>query len=725
MEINNMLRQAVAHFQRGLSAEAEICLHKILQIKPDHAESNHLLGIIACQHKQYEAGRQLITRAIQNNPLEPRYHLNLGIVLQMSGDQNNATAAYERAIQLHPEYAAAYNYLGNAYINLGNFQKALAASERAIELDPDLAEAYNNRGISLKALGRSSEAISAYETAIRLQPEYAEAYNNYGVALKDQGRLADALQACERAIQLEPGLADASNNLGTVLMDLHRLDESLAAFNRAVQLKPDYAEAHNNRGTALGILGRLVDAVAVFDQAIHTRPDYAEAHNNRGNTLRDLGKVDEAEASYRQALALKPDYVYAHSNLLFMLAANAQLTPEQMLREMQQWDRVHGKYGRAHKLPARSPGSLSGRRLRVGYVSPDLRTHAVSYFFEPLLASHDCTRFEIFCYDANILEQDDTTRRLQGISEHWRHIAGISDAELARLIHADHIDILVDLAGHTSGNRLRAFTYRPAPLQVTYLGFFASTGLEAMDYWITDSVLHPPNSPEMAVENIYRLPRCWVCYQPPAAAPDISPCPHTDDNVVFGSFSNLSKLTPGVIEAWSRLLHKLPNSRLLLMDKPLADRKVRQLLLERFEQHGVHANRLLIQKGAAMGEYLATYAMVDIVLDPFPRTGGTTTADALWMGLPVVTLAGHRYVERISTSKLIAAGLHDLVTDSADAYIEKAISLAKDPARRATLRSGLRKIMTDSPLRDSKGLAHDMETAYLGMWEKHVAGDRL
>jgi predicted O-linked N-acetylglucosamine transferase (SPINDLY family) len=296
-----------------------------------------------------------------------------------------------------------------------------------------------------------------------------------------------------------------------------------------------------------------------------------------------------------------------------------------------------------------------------------------------------------------------------------------SDAELARLVSEDGIDILVDLAGHTADNRLRAFTYRLAPVQASYLGFFAGTGLAAMDYWITDEVLHPSDTAELSSETIYRLPRCWVCYQPSELAPEVSPCPSSGDQVVFGSFSNLSKLAPEVIQTWSQLLHKLPGSRLLLMARALRDPKIRALLEQKFASHGIPQERLLLRHGAPYDQYYATYAEVDIVLDPFPRTGGTTTAEALWMGVPVVTLAGQRYVERISASKLTALGLEDLIANSQEEYIETALSLANDQHRRTTLRANLRKRMAQSPLRDGGDLAREMESAYRSMWERFLA----
>ncbi|HAN56139.1 MAG TPA: hypothetical protein DCQ77_08120, partial [Betaproteobacteria bacterium] len=351
-----------------------------------------------------------------------------------------------------------------------------------------------------------------------------------------------------------------------------------------------------------------------------------------------------------------------------------------------------------------------------------LRSSVVSFFFEPLLAAHDRTQFEIFCYASFSNDRSDAvSQRLRGLAEHWRLVGDKTDKGLARLIHEDGIDILVDLAGHTSGNRLKAFTYRAAPVQATYLGFFAATGLEAMDYWITDEVLHPLDTPELAREEICRLPRCWVCYQPSELAPSVSPSQNSDDQIVFGSFQNLSKLTSELIETWSQLLQRLPGSRLLLMAKYLDDLQMRLLLIEKFASYGVKEDQLTFRESASYENYFATFAEVDIVLDSFPRTGGTTTAEALWMGVPVVTLAGQRYVERISASKLNAVGLQDMVAYSREEYIEKALSLAHDSGRRAELRGNLRERMAQSPLCDGVGLARAMESAYKAMWNRFLS----
>lgn len=682
-----LLMQAIALLQGGRLADAEAGFRHILKTHPDHADTNHLLGVIAIQRGQYDLAVQLISQAIKAQPGWAMFYNNLGLALSMAGRLAEALPACEEAVQRDPHMPEAFYNYGSVLNGMGELEKALAAYDHAIRLNPAYADAHFERGNALLAARRAEEAEISYKRALELNPNNAIAHNNLAVVLVEQRKLKEALAACERAIQLNPGYVNAQTCLGNVLLQSQRPTEALLACEKALSIDPEYADAHYNRG----------------------------------NILLAVGRTDEAERSYRRAAELSKDNAHLHSNALFIQAARARTPYDMMLAELRHWDSVHGREGRGHPLPLKTAAATPKPRLRVGYVSPHLRSSVVSFFFEPLLTAHDRAQFEIFCYASfSDGRTDAVTQRLQSLAEHWRSVGDKTDAELAGLIHEDGIDILVDLAGHTSGNRLKAFTYRPAPVQATYLGFFAATGLEAMDYWVTDQVLHPLDTPEVAREEIYRLPRCWVCYQPSEFAPPVSPCPNTDA-VVFGAFQNLSKLTPDVIGVWSQLLRRMPESRLLLMTKYLDDPRTRALLIKQFAGHGITEARLILRKDASYRKYFAAFAEVDIVLDSFPRTGGTTTAETLWMGVPVVTLAGQRYVERISASKLTAVGLHDLIARSREEYIEKALVLAHDPGRRAELRKSLRDTMKNSPLCDGVGLARAMESAYNAMWERFLS----
>ena len=741
----------------GKLEEALNAYKHAVHMSPKSADSYISCGIVLNSLGRSEEALIAYRRAIQLNPNSALAYNNTGNALMDLGQPEAALQSYDKAIAINPQYANAYNNRSNVLRKLARAKDALVSCDQAILINPGLADAYNNRGNILRDMNRPAEALDAYDQAIHINPGFLLAHNNRGNALLDLGRPIEALKAYDHAIQLDPQNAEIQNNRAAALLDLGRAEEALAGADYAIQLSPLYVEgyitrgnalcalgrtnealaaydtairhypaasiAHNNRGNALRSLGRLPDALAAYEQAITHNPTLALAFNNLGNTLGDLGYYSQAESSYRRALELDPDFVECHSNLIFELAARTKLSCRELLEEQQQWDNIHGLVGRNNPLPLNIRTRKDGERLRVGYVSPDLRTHAVSSFFEPLLINHDPSRFEIFCY-ASVSRPDATTERLSKIAEHWRYVASKTDAELAKLINEDFIDILVDLAGHTEGNRLRAFTYKPAPVQITYLGFFAATGLRAMDYWITDEILHPADTPEQSIEKIYRLSRCSHAYKPPEQAPAIAPCPSNNERVTFGSFSNLSKLTPEVIETWSRVIHSAPGSRLLITNRSMSDPKTKQLLEDRFRQHGIAAEQLFMHSAPDTEEWLATYAKVDIVLDPFPRTGTTTTAEAIWMGLPVVTLTGRRYVERASASILAAVGLDGLVTQSREDYITKAVLVANDPGWRRNLRTTLRERMSHSPICDGPDLARTMESAYLSIWAQYPTSGR-
>jgi predicted O-linked N-acetylglucosamine transferase (SPINDLY family) len=738
--------------QQGEYQKAADLINQALMINPEYAEAHISQGnVYRAMGRQNEA-ITAYTNAIRLNRKNPMAHYNLGNALRDLGKNTEALAAYNAASQLdfpavdiHYNRVACLKDLGRhdealevcntviqefppsaeAYVNLaatlndlGRHADALAACDQAILIDPRSCLAHFIRGNILEESGHPQDALESYSQATLANPRYIEARINHDNLLYKLGRADEALQACKQTAIAFPGSAEAHYNYGNLLRDSGQLDAALAAYNKAIACNPDYAAAHGNQGQVLADLWRLPEAISACEETIRLDPGSAEAYCNLANAQMELCEMDAAEKNYRHALELKPSYAAAHSNLLFLLAARGTLPPDEMLAEQRRWNTIQGYAAQHNPLPHVHLQPLTERRLRIGYVSPDLRKHAVSYFFEPLLAAHDRNRFEVFCYASHYEKRsDETTRRLQGIAQHWHFVKHLGDRELALLIQNDAIDVLVDLAGHTANNRLLAFTYRPAPIQATYLGFFGSSGLEAMDYWITDEVLHPGDSPEKAAESIYRLPRCAFCYQPPADAPPVAPCPNHGEQVVFGSFSSLSKLNDGVISTWSSILNQLPGSKLLVMAKPLGDSAVRSQLLDRFNSSGIRREQLIFNGMAALSDYLSTYAKVDIILDTYPRTGGTTTAEALWMGVPVITLAGNSYAGRISASKLTAMELDDLVTNDIDSYISTAVALARDPERRSQLRITLRNRMAGSSLCNGRELAHTLETAYLEMAE--------
>jgi predicted O-linked N-acetylglucosamine transferase (SPINDLY family) len=600
----------------------------------------------------------------------------------------------------------------------------VAAYRQAIVIKPDYAEAHSNLGNALKDQGKLDEAIAAYHRAIAIKPDYAEVHSNLGNALRDQGKLGEAIAAHRQAIDIKPDYAEAHSNLGNALQDQGKLGEAIAAHRQAIGIKPDYAEAHYHLGNALKDQGKLDEAIAAYRQAIGIKPDLAEAYSNVGVALVGQGKLDEAIAAYRQAIGIKPDLAEAHSNLLVSLNYPDKSTADSLFAAHREWDE---RYGRQVSRPtAYANVREAARRLKIGYVSPDFRDHSVAYFVEPLLKGHDRQAVEVFCY-AEVKRPDTVTAHLQGLADHWLVTVGLSDEELAERIRAVGIDILVDLAGHTGNNRLRVFARKPAPVQVTWLGYPNTTGLEAIDYRLVDAVTDPVGEADAwASETLVRLEGGFLCYGglKDAPEPTVPPCLKTG-TVTFGSFNNPAKLSAATLDAWATLLSRLPQARLLLMGRPFGDVATRALFLARLDERGVAAERVeLAAYLPGRVAHLAVYDRGDIALDPFPYNGATITCEALWMGVPVVTLRGDRHAGRVGASLLSQIGLTDLIADSVEEYVEIALALACNPGRLDELRRSLRPRMAASPLCDGRAFARKMEAAFRAMWQDWCAASR-
>ena len=669
-----LLDAAIASFSAGQPAEARSHCERVLYLQPKNVDALHLLGVMLCSGGESEKGLKLI----------------------------------RRAIAFQPRYPSALNNLGNILKDLGRFDEALASYDKAIALDPSLAEAFFNCGNALGAMGRPADAVARFDRALALRPDYAEALANRGNALGDLGRLEDALDSFDRAIAVRPDFAAAQYNRGNTLAALGRGPEALASYDRALALEPTSVDALNNRGIALQQARRYADARASYDRALAVRPDDADTLNNLGNLYLEQGRIAAAVEAYSQAARQRPDLPVPASNLLMALNYTKDRTPAEMLAAHRDWA------GRFAVPPATPFGPRRPGRLRVGYVSSDLRTHSVAYFLEPLLAHHDRDRVEIFCY-SNTRQGDETTERLRALSDHWIPIAPLDDRAAAARIRADGIDLLVDLGGHTGHSRLAVFAHRAAPAQVSWLGYPNTTGLATMDYRLTDAIADPPGQTDaFHSERLVRLARGFLCYRPPAGGPALAPPPCREQGVVtFGSFNHPAKLSDETVRLWADLLARVPRSRLLLKYRIFEDAATRQFHQGRFAAAGLASDRLeLVGHIDAAHGHLAAYGRVDIALDPFPYNGTTTSCEALWMGVPVVTLAGTRHAGRVGASLLHRVGLDEFVADDAASYVAVAAALATDPDRLALLRSGMRERLAASPLLDGAGFARSVETAF-------------
>jgi len=702
-------------------ANAEKCFREVIKLCPGDATAFYNLARIYEVQEQFAKAKAAYQDALKCKPDMFEACNNLGNVFRKQGDLSAACDVYRQAMKISPDNLSAHFNLGSVLWELKKFQDAINTFEWILKCDKNHFKALLALGKWHFTLGEHQTAILYFKRGFELQPESVELLYSFGLACLQMLDYAGARNYLNKVVVLQANHLAAHYNLGIAQHHLGLTVEAEKTFENISLLKPLTAEDAFCLGALEHKNGNLDKGIACYRQAVAMQPDYPAAWNNLGMVLRDVGDFMGAVEALQQALRYQPEYVNAHSNLLFVQSYNLLVSEQVLLAESKRWDVVHGALGRLDSYQYIKPDAAAEKRLRIGYVSADFREHVVSYFFEPVLDYYDKQQFEVFCY-AQVKSPDAVTQRLQGKVDRWRSIVGMSDKDAARMIHDDKIDILIDLAGHTGDSRLKVFTYKPAPIQATYLGYCATTGLEAMDYWISDEVLHPEDTVELATETHYRLPRCWLCYRPHENAPEVLPV-EADRVLTFGSLNEWSKLTSDVLTLWCEILLAVPESRLLLKTRALSDQTVQAQIKERFAAQGIGADRLTLLPRSE--DYLSTYHEIDIALDTFPRTGGATTADALWMGVPVLTLSGERMIERQGVSMLTAVGLEELIANTKDEYVEKAVALAKDSERRKQLRGSLREQMAASPLCDARGLAQALEGAYRDMWQKFLLSDEV
>ena len=705
----------------GRMPEAEAVARSMCQRWPRDGSGWMLLGALLGSEGRPAEALPVLEKSVALQPSDSVAHNNLGSALHDLGRWPEAEASFRRALELDPDYCEARNNLGNLMMDLGRPSDAQAGIRRALELNPDFSEAHCNLGRVLRALGHPPEAEASFRCALELQPGLSEGHNNLGSLLHELGRYAEAEAHYRRALDLRPDFHEADNNLGNLLHDLRRLADAEARYRRALEIKPDFHGAHGNLANVLHELGRLGEAEASFRHALEIRPDFHEAHSNLANALRDLGRFSEAEASCRRALELKPDFSDAQSNLLFLMAYSGVGTPEDYLARAMQWEiaAVAPEARAAARMKSFARSSRNERPLRIGYVSGDLASHVVSLNIESVLGAHDHRRIEVFAFPTSGL-RDAVTERIRRNVDHWLPLLGLSDEAAVDLISGQQIDVLVDLSGHTAHNRLGVFARRAAPIQCHYLGYFASTGITEIDYWIGDAVLIPEAHDRHFSETVWRLPRVWISYAAPAQSPDPVWQPAEGGKVCLGSFNQLAKITQRTVRLWAKVLHRIPNGYLLLKTRQLDEPANRSSILAAFARHGIPATRIeLLGRTADPAAHLSLYCRLDVALDPVGGiTGGITTSEALWMGTPVVTLAGPRAGERLTTAILAGIGHEDWTARDEDDYVEKVAQLAANPALRQALRHSLRPAMRASPFYDPAGMARALEDAFESMFDR-------
>lgn len=782
----NAFNEALKHHQEGRLAEAERLYRQVLTRNPTDAPALHHLGLVALATGRLQDACELLQRAASCDPADAVCHNNLANVLRQLQCLPEATEAYRAAVRCDPDYINAHFNLASLLMEGDDPQGAANCYREVLRLAPDDADAIGALGVAMMALGNTPEAVECFRRVITSRPDDPAAYYNLATSLKDDSDPDVALKLYRQALDLNPSYAAAHNNVGLLLKAKGELEDATDAFGEAIRSNPRHIQAHLNLASmlldkgdfakaeevsrkAVGIdarhpdalqsLGAALTALGNFDGAervLRTALDidtelsdarvklgqtleaqsrlgeaimelhavaahttsYRFAQNDLGVCLMKQGKIASALAAFSRALDAHPSDVETHSNMLLCSNYVADITPSALYALHRKWARRHA----ASPTAAAPETDLTpSRRLHIGYVSPDFCDHPVASFIEPLITGRDRNQFKVTCY-ADVRHEDEFTRRIRDSSDQWRDLRGLDDEKAAELIRDDRIDILVDLAGHTARNRLPVFARRPAPVQVTYLGYPNTTGLDEMDYRLTDEFADPPGeADELHSEELVRLPGGFLCYAPPPNAAPVSNAPAlTDGHVTFGSFNNITKVNETVVAVWARILNNLPRSRLLLKSRHLADAAARRRLHRLFAEHGIAEGRIeLMGSLPNWNDHLGTYSRVDVALDTFPYNGTTTTCEALWMGVPVVTLAGRGHRARVGTSLLHYVGLDELVTPSIDAYIEKAMGLARDLQALTTLRDGLRHRVAQSALTDTDGAVDSLQCAYRQMWRRY------
>jgi len=693
------------------------------KLLPYDAEAHNNLGVALNDIGRLEDAVTSYLKALEIRPDFADVYSNLGNTFNSLLKHNKAEACHLQALEISPNYADPHNNLGNTLRDLGRLDDAVASYRRALEIRPDFADSHNNLGSSLKDLGHLEDAVASYRRALEIRPDFAEAFNNLGIALRDLGLLKEAVASYRSALKISPGFAETHNNLGNCLRELGQLDDAVASYRSAMNIKPDFIEVYNNMGISLRELGQLNESVTNYRRALEIKSDFAEVHNNLGITLRDLGQLDDAEVCYRKALQIKSDYAVARSNLLFTQNYQSDHSEALLIEEARHFGKMVARQAHPYLDWRNVPDS--GRCLRVGLVSGDLRIHPVGYFVEGVLAalaSKATGTLEFFGYPTHSCT-DELTERIKVCCRVWHSALALSDENFARQIRDDGIDILVDLSGHTAHNRLSMFAWKPAPVQLSWLGYFATTGVAAIDYLIADHWTLPKSEEVYFTEKIWRLPETRLCFTPPDVDLEVSTLPALSNGyVTFACFNNLSKMNDDVVALWAKILVSVPNSRLFLKSKQLKDAAVRQSTIERFANHKICADRLILESFESRERYLSAYQQVDIALDPFPFPGGTTSIEGLWMGVPVMTLAGERFLSRQGVGILTNAGLPGWIAADTDDYVNRVVIYATNLQSLSELRSRLRQQVLTSPVFDAPRFATHFETALRSMWKKWCDG---
>jgi predicted O-linked N-acetylglucosamine transferase (SPINDLY family) len=737
--------------QQARTADAIAAHRHALKLNPNYAEAYFGLGNAFRQQGSPEEALASYRSAISARRDYPEAHNNIGVLLQMQRRLDAAASEYRAAVALRPAYAEAHFNLAGVLHQKQELDAAEAAYRRVISLSPGIALAHNNLGAVLKDKGLPDAALAAFEHAVRLKPDYAEAFYNRATVLQQQGRLEEALTAYGQAIELQQDYPDATNNAGIVLQELGRTNDAIGLYQQLLARVPTHADACNNMGTALLTEGRAEEARAAFEQALLHRPDFPEAFYNLGNASRELGHLAEAIAAYRNALRLRPGYADAFTQLAYHRALacewdDYEADQQKLVAMVREGVRVPPFYllstpasaseqlacARQWIKPIRPPAEAvfehrpaTGRaRIRLGYLSGDLHQHATARLMAELFERHDRDRFEVIAYSYGPNDDSPMRARLARGFDRFVDLRARSHREAARLIHADEINILIDLKGYTHHARPAIAAYRPAPVQVSYLGFPATMGADFIDYIVVDPFVVPSSQQPVFAERLVHLPGTYQANDrrreiaTPASRQE---CGLPAEELVLCCFNNTYKISPAFFDIWMRLLRSVPNSVLWLLE---ANELVKANLRSEAEKRGVDSGRLIFAPLVSAAEHLGRQRHADLFLDTLPCNAHTTASDALWAGLPVLTCSGETFAGRVAGSLLTAAGMPELVTASLEQYEQTALALAREPQRLTALRRRLEESHDTVALFDLPKLTANIEAAYARMWQTWLSGQQ-
>lgn len=695
--------------------EAESALRRLAGVAPTLANAWLALCKMAARRQATLEMVRDAERARQLAPDSSSTHYELGYAFHMRGDLERAEQHFAEAARLDPVALLPAYQFACVLAMRGKNVEAASAFEQIVVRFPDHARAWHDlAGIYLR-LARSRDAEVAARRAITLDPEYFSAYNSLGVALTSQGKPEEAIEAYRQSLIKYPDRPAIHNNLGNLYFELKKLQEALDAYEEALRLDPGFAEAHCNYASLLKSAGDYAAAMKHFQRAIDLEPEYSEPYRNAGLTALDL-HADFALGIplMQEALRISPTDLGNNSVFMFGINYHPDITQQQLFEAYTGWQKrcmvEHGD-----RYPRVRPGWDGARRLRIGYISPDFRRHSARFFITPLLSHHRRENVELFCY-AQLFQADEDTERFQAMSDHWRVVTGMSDEQVAELIRRDRLDVLVDLAGHTTNNRLACFVYRPAPVQISYLGYGYTTGMPCVDYFMATEEFVPDGNERYFTEDIWRLPHTTFCYAPPAGMPETNELPALKNGyVTFGCYSRAIRFNYKMIRLWAELLKRVPNSRLMLNTVAMYHEGNRDYFADQFARHGIGRDRLYLTFTQPQSVTWSSYREIDIMLDTAPHNTGATLFESLWMGVPAVSIRDRAPLGRFGDAIMGPLGLKDWVASSEEEYVAIAARWATDLSGLAEVRRGLRERMRISPICDGAAFAADLENAYAGM----------